>query len=125
MHEPSPPWCARLVAEFDAADARAAALAKGLSVAQVNWKPAPGQWSIGQCLEHLAVSNEVYGRAIANALSDAPPGAADEIRPGWFARYFIREYIALTGRKTRHKAPPKIRPVPDVDARILQRFLDE
>jgi hypothetical protein len=117
-------WSARLLAEFDAADARAKELAQSLTVRQLNWKPSPGAWSVGQCLEHLAVTNEVYGRAIADALRSAPPGAADEIRPGWFARYFIREYIAPTEKKTRHKAPPKIRPVPDVDATILQRFLD-
>ena len=117
-------WWDRLTAELNASDERAIALATSLRLSQLNWKPAPGVWSVGQCLEHLAVSNEIYGRAIANGLSLAPPGSADEIKPGWFARYFIREYIAPTEQRTRHKAPPKIRPVPDVDARILQRFLD-
>ena len=113
-----------MLAEFRAADERAIALATSLSVHQLNWKPSPGEWSVGQCLEHLAVSNEVYGAAIASALSSAPAGTANEITPGWFARYFIREYIAPGEKLTRHKAPPKIRPVPDVDASILQRFLD-
>jgi len=117
-------WHQRLNAEFDAADARAIALAQPLTLAQLNWKPSPGAWSVGQCLEHLAVSNEVYGQAIADALGNAPSGSADEIRPGWFARYFIREYIAPREKPRRQKAPPKIRPVPDVDAMILQRFLD-
>ena len=120
----NPAWVGRLLAELDAADLRAIALAQSLTLNQLNWKPAPGVWSVGQCLEHLAVSNEVYGAAIAEALPGAPAGVADEIRPGWFARYFIREYIAPTEQRTRHKAPPKIRPVPDVDASILQRFLD-
>jgi hypothetical protein len=117
-------WHQRLSAEFDAADSRAIQLAQSLTLTQLNWKPSPAAWSVGQCLEHLAVSNEVYGAAIAEALTRAPKGVAQEITPGWFARWFIREYIAPTGKGTRHKAPPKIRPVPDVDASILQRFLD-
>jgi len=117
-------WWDRLTAELHAADARASTLARSLTLNQLNWKPSPGAWSVGQCLEHLAVSNEVYGAAIAEALARAPKGAAQEITPGWFARWFIREYIAPTEKRTRHKAPPKIRPVPDVDASILQRFLD-
>ena len=117
-------WSARLTAEFNAADGRAIALAKSLTPNQLNWKPSPGAWSIGQCLEHLAISNEIYGAAIAEALTNAPTGAAQEINPGWFARWFIREYIAPTEKRTRHKAPPKIRPVSEVDASILQHFLD-
>ena len=124
MAQIKPRWCDRLLSEFDAADRRATALANSLTVTQLNWKPAPRQWSIGQCLEHLAVSNEIYGAAIADALPSAPTGHADEITPGWFSRYFIREYIAPTEQRTRHKAPPKITPASDVDAGILQRFLD-
>jgi hypothetical protein len=117
-------WWDRLTAELNASDERAIALATSLTLSQLNWKPAPGVWSVGQCLEHLAVGNEIYGRAIAGALSNAPAGRADEIRPGWFARYFIREYIAPTEKRTRHTAPSKIKPVLEVDAEILQRFLD-
>jgi hypothetical protein len=117
-------WATRLLAELNASDQRAVALAQSLNLHQLNWKPGPGQWSVGQCLEHLAVTNDVYGAAIAAALEAAPQGFASEVHPGWFARYFIREYIAPREKQTRHKAPPKIRVTTDVDANILQRFLD-
>jgi hypothetical protein len=32
----------------------------GLSAEQLNWKPAPESWSVGQCLDHLIKSNEEY-----------------------------------------------------------------
>ncbi|MCB0586773.1 MAG: DinB family protein [Phaeodactylibacter sp.] len=32
----------------------------GLSANQLNWKPGEKQWSVGQCLEHLIVSNRTY-----------------------------------------------------------------
>ena len=31
-----------------------------LNLIQLNWKPAPGKWSIGQCLEHLIIYNSKY-----------------------------------------------------------------
>lgn len=31
-----------------------------LSSDQLNWKPAPGSWSVGQCLDHLVKSNEEF-----------------------------------------------------------------
>jgi len=45
---------------LEAADRRAIALAQRLGPHQLNWKPAPDVWSVGQCLEHLCVANEVY-----------------------------------------------------------------
>ena len=27
---------------------------------QINWKPAPESWSVGQCLDHLIKSNEAF-----------------------------------------------------------------
>jgi len=32
----------------------------GLNVQQLDWKPSPGVWSIGQCLDHLVTSNSLY-----------------------------------------------------------------
>jgi hypothetical protein len=32
----------------------------GLSARQVNWKATEAEWSIGQCFDHLAVSNRAY-----------------------------------------------------------------
>lgn len=31
-----------------------------LNVVQLNWKPSTGQWNIGQCIDHLIVSNSKY-----------------------------------------------------------------
>ena len=121
-----PAWCRRLVSELEASDARAVALARPLTPEQLNWKPAPEQWSVGQCLEHLAMANEVYLPPIADALArSAPAGGAGEIIPGWFARWFIRNYIAPSPQTKRARAPGKIAPVLSrVEPSILDRFLD-
>ncbi len=32
----------------------------GITLGQLNWKPAPESWSIGQCLDHLIVADCLY-----------------------------------------------------------------
>ena len=120
----SPPWCVRLASELQAADARAIALAKPLTPAQLNWKPGPDAWSIGQCLEHLCVANELYLPAIADALTGRRRAPVEEIRPGWLGRWFIRNFIEPSARTKRAKAPKPIAPGTQMVAPgILDRLL--
>ena len=119
-----PSWGDRLASELDAADARATALAKGLTAAQLNWKPRLDAWSIGQCLEHLCLANEVYVVPISESLRCRPAGSVDEVTPGWFGRWFIRRYIEPATQKTRARAPSKSAPVAkQIDSSILDRFI--
>ena len=121
--EPMPAWYLRLVAEVNSSGARAETLAGLLSGEQINWKPSPQQWSIGQCLEHLSLSNETYVPAIVDALTGPPTGSVEEITPGWFGRWFIRNYIEPSPITRRGRAPTKIVPSSRVDPDILGRFL--
>ena len=120
----SPSWCRRLVADLDAADARAIAVAEGITVAQLNWRPSPGVWSVGQCLEHLSIANEVYVEPMVESLGVAPSGPVDEILLGRLADWFIRTYIEPTAQTKRARAPRKIVPrAQEVAASILARFI--
>lgn len=122
--ETLPAWCARLLREFTASDARAEAIARTLSHEELNWKPRPDAWGVGQCLEHLAMGNELYADAIEAALTrNLAAGAVPEITPGRFSRWFIRSYIAPSAETKRGKAPSKIVPRAAVDSGILDRFL--
>src|ERR1700682_3091329 len=105
-----PSWSNRLIAEFDASDQSAKELMIGLTPEQLNWQPAPGAWSIGQCLEHLCITTEVYLPAIAGSLAGKPVNAVQEITPGWFGRWFIRSFIEPSPQTKRAKAPKKIVP---------------
>jgi hypothetical protein len=118
-----PKWMTRLIDELDAADKRAVAVAGGLDVRQLNWQPAAGAWSIGQCLDHLRRGNEVYLPAIAAALEGRSERVVDEIKLGGFSRWFIRNFIAPNPGGTRAKAPGKVVPRAQVDAGILEAFL--
>lgn len=99
-------------------------MARTLTPQQLNWKPDPGAWSIGQCLEHLYITNEVYCQSISKSLAGHPIRVVEEIRPGWFGRWFIRNYIEPSSRTKRARAPKKIKPGANIDSSILDRFLD-
>jgi hypothetical protein len=118
-----PAWPARLLSEIDAADQRAVVLAKPLSLNQLNWKPSPGEWSIGQCLDHLCVANDVYLAAMEKGLQGRARGTAQEIAPGWFGRWFIRTAIEPSAQSRKGRAPRKIVPHSAVDLSVLDRFL--
>jgi hypothetical protein len=68
IHTALPNWSQRLIFELDVADRRADSLAKTLSAEQLNWRPKPEVWSVGQCPQHLCLSNEVYLPAISTSL---------------------------------------------------------
>ena len=118
-----PAWSLRLVSELEAADVRAKSIAETLSPEQINWQPQPGAWSIGQCLEHLAITNEVYLLAIARALKGRRQTRVQEIRLGAPSQWFIRNYIAPNPQGKRARAPAKITPGKSVRADILAAFL--
>ena len=123
MTEPLPAWGARLISEFNSRDELATSLAKGLSVEQLNWQPQPGSWSIGQCLEHMAIGNEMYCRAISNALKQQATGPVEEIRPKLFGRMFIRTYIEPREKLRKARAPRVVRPTARIEPSILDRFI--
>jgi DinB superfamily len=49
-----------LVAELRTVAEEASKVFGGLSPAQLNWKPSAEQWSVGQCFDHLIISNRPY-----------------------------------------------------------------
>jgi hypothetical protein len=118
-----PAWSIRLIAELDAADQSAKGLVLGLTLEQLNWQPVPGAWSVGQCVEHLCIANEVYSAAIAGSLAGRPVSAVPEITMGWFGRWFIRSYIEPSPQSKHAAAPRKIVPGARVEPSVLDRFL--
>jgi len=119
-----PPWGARLFRELEGLDDRAITLGKGLTAPQLNWRSHPGEWSVGQCLEHLTLANQTYARAMARALDGRPMKPVMDLRIGWFGRWFIRTYIEPSKQTKQARAPRQIEPPPDVEASILGRFLE-
>jgi hypothetical protein len=119
----APAWSVRLAFELSANDQTAQALARGLTEEQLNWQPALRSWSVGQCLEHLCRTNEAYLTSISAAVEDKPDSPVEQITPGWFGRWFIRNIVEPSPKSKHVSAPPKIRPAARVDLATLDRFL--
>lgn len=118
----APSWSVRLAVDLRANDETAKRLLAGLANEQLNWQPAPGSWSVGQCLEHLCMMNEVYLPPISAAFKERLDCPVEQITPGWFGSWFVRNFAEPTsGRRVR--APAKIRPASHVEVSVLDRFL--
>jgi hypothetical protein len=60
---------------------------------------------------------------IAAALHGVPDAPAENIRPGWFGRWFIRKFVEPSPESKSLGAPAKIRPNQRVDVSVLDRLL--
>jgi DinB superfamily len=118
-----PAWSDRLIAALDEADRHAREVVAGLTAEELNRQPQPGSWSVGQCLEHLCITNELYLPAISSSLRGKQSSPVWEIRVGWFGRWFINNFIEPSPQTKRARAPKKIVPSARVEPSVLNRFV--
>jgi DinB superfamily len=79
-------------------------LTAGLTEAQFNWRPAPDQWSIEECLAHLTAAGQVEVDAIEKAVDQAKAKGITGIGPFEYPvweRFILRE----TEPPVRHQMP--------------------
>ena len=125
--DPPDAGIAALEAAFDAVERDTRALLAGVSETRGRWQPAPGAWSVAECLDHLATTNRVYLGAMEpvseQALADGR-ARRGPVRPGlvggWFARWLEPPARPLL----RTRAPRAIRPrvAPPLDDAAAQFF---
>ena len=82
----------------------------GLSKAQWNFKPAPDRWSIAECAEHLALSEDYLISTIKNKILTSP--AVPEKRPSPEEARAKDQKVesTLADRSHKYQAPQPIRP---------------
>jgi hypothetical protein len=118
---------AGLLEELGAVTDEARKVFGGLSVEQVNWKPAPEEWSVGQCFEHLIKTNGGFFHTLEQiARGERKSRAWERWSPfsGFFGRVVRR--ALEPGAKRKFKAPPGIRPSSSgVGADIVERFVEQ
>jgi DinB superfamily len=92
---------------------------------QLNWKPNPEQWSIGQCFDHLRATKQPYFQIIEQVLAGTKPSTIWEKLPFWssfLGKQFIKAMLPENARKV--KTRPLFAPSASaVDAQIIQTFI--
>ena len=96
-----------------------------LSAAQLNWKPSAEQWSVGQCFDHLIVTNRSFFpvmERVAAGTFKSHLWARVSPFSGYFGRYILGALDPSKGKKI--KAPRAFLPASsDVDADVIERFV--
>lgn len=108
-------------------DARADAekLVEGLTDAQFNWSPAPGRWSIAECLDHLNSGWLVLPKLDHKIASATEKGLRGEgpYRHPLLGRLYVR--FVEPPPKIRFRAPKAYVPKPDQPlAAVAPRFFE-
>ncbi len=75
--------------EMDAVFVRTETLLAGLSDEQCGTKPAPGAWSISECLDHLTLTAKAYHPTLETYLRKGVPAGGAGYTPGWLGRWFV------------------------------------
>ena len=87
-------------------------LVKGLSEEEFNWRPAPGAWSIEECLAHLTMVGGVEIVNIENAINDARSRGLTARGPFEYSaleRLILRE--TEPPNRHNHSAPKRFQPL--------------
>ena len=86
-------------------------LTEGLSDPQLSWSPAPGRWSMAQCLDHLNSVAGPYAQALETGIAAARAQgrrAAGPVRYSFLERWMIRSMEPPPRRRL--PAPAMFRP---------------
>lgn len=79
---------------------------KGLSDAQMKFKPAPDRWSVAETLEHIAVAEDYLLGNVTQNIMKAPAGPADRDT----AKLDAMILAAVPDRSTKRQAPGPLVP---------------
>ncbi|HWW75619.1 MAG TPA: DinB family protein [Pyrinomonadaceae bacterium] len=113
-----------LLEQLDAVTDAARKVFGGLSAAQLNWKPAPERWSVGQCFDHLITTNRTFFADIEKVAAGTHRASLwGRVSPlsGFFGRLVLKSLDPEKGRKT--KAPRVFEPSSsDVAPDVIERF---
>jgi hypothetical protein len=119
-----PEFINQMIERGEAAREKARKELEGLSETQLNWKPDKDSWSIGQCLDHLIVTDSKYIPAfqqIADRTYHMRSWEKWSPFSGLFGKMLVRNVGEIPRRKM--KAPRVIRPTDSKVGRdIMERF---
>jgi hypothetical protein len=79
---------------------------KGLSEAQIKFKPAPDRWSVAETLEHIALAEDFLFQNVTDKVMKSPAGSADRDT----AKADAMVLAMIPDRSHKAQAPPPLVP---------------
>jgi len=118
---------ATVIAEAQRNAEEARRVVRGLSDAQLNWKPSPDKWSIAQCLEHLTAAsggfNPYFVEALARGRQRFAAASPPTYQPSFMGRWLIKHVEPESPRKLR--APKIFKPSTSNVQNALDNFIEQ
>lgn len=99
--------------EFLKVAADVKALTAGLTPEQGVWRAAPGSWNISECLDHLAIFNQIYLQAMEESAFAAKSQGKlrrGPAQPGLISRLLIKTLEPPVRSFSKTGSPPKVQP---------------
>lgn len=98
-----------------------------LSTDQLAWRPDPEAWGVGQCLDHLVVTDRLYLEEFEGALATAREKGRTRrgpFRGGWVGRWFARTVGPEV--KTKMSVPRVFKPnkIDVITDDVVDRYLE-
>jgi hypothetical protein len=113
-----------VTAELSRTTVEARARFGDLSPEQLNWKPAPDSWSVGQCFDHLITTHSLNLPILQQLKAGSvKPSFWERYSPfsGFFGTILIRSMRPENLKKS--KTSPKAEPsTSEIDGHIVERF---
>jgi hypothetical protein len=107
------PDLALLLEQLDDIDRDAANLIRGMTEEKGTSRPAPGAWSVAECLDHLAVTNCVYLESMREPARQAQQDnqlRREPALPGFIGRWFVRSLEPPVKAYSKAKARKMVQP---------------
>ncbi len=105
-----------LILEIEANVSHLESITHGLTREQLNWRPEPGRWSVGECVQHLNLTNVMdlaeLQKAVEKGRAQGPKGE------GPFTYGFLANKLVSMVEppiKRRFKAPKTLIPATNLD----------
>jgi hypothetical protein len=115
-----------LINQFEGAKREMNDIVSGISAEKFNERPAGGGWSIGECIDHLNVTDADYTAQIEKGINEAKEKklfTEGNYKTSWFAGKFIKNVEPPV--KRRLKAPVKWTPHSELSIdKVTKNFID-
>jgi hypothetical protein len=112
----------RLRTEAKANHERVAALARPLDPERLVRRPTPPGWSVGEVLQHLCVSDELYRRPLLTLVNGARRDAGAPARE-WKSTFFGNFLATMLEKPRKLKTPRTMKPGPTPQPGVVEDFL--